>query len=528
MRTRSNGAVWTMVMMVLGVLVSSGAETGKPRPNIVIILADDLGYGDLGCYGATKIQTPHLDRLAREGMRFTDAHSPAAVCSPSRYGLLMGEYPFRNPMFARGVLGPYHPLGIDPKRTNIASLLKRNGYSTGAFGKWHLGLGEDPVTDYNRPVKPGPLEIGFGECFIGPSDSFYLEGHRVIDFDPEGPFSWEETAAAKGVKDFRVGVTKQFFLMRGGGKALAASKPECDQRFTRKAVEFIERHAAGPFLLYLATNAVHVPVIVDPLYQGKSQCGPYGDYVMELDARVGEVLAALDRLGIADNTFVFFSSDNGGTYESRPNQDAFAHGHRLNGRLLGQKTDIWEAGHRVPWIVRWPGLVKPGTQSDVLVSLLDVMATLAEMLQIALPDQAGPDSYSFLHALTGSPSMYPRRESLVYQGSSFGRDADAAMLGLREGNWVYLPGQGSDGISLPSEAEKNRWEARGLGFSRLGFVHSDYTPEGRLRAGAPPAQLYDLSTDLGQSTNVHRANPERVAQMAMALEKIVRGRRTRP
>ncbi len=491
--------------------VDSRKARGIQKPNIVIILADDLGYSDAGCYGATKIKTPAIDRLAVEGMLFTDAHSPSAACSPSRYGLLTGEYPLRNPMFCSGVLGVYQPLGIGTDQMTIASLVKSQGYAAGAFGKWHVGLGSDPLTDYNGEVKPGPMEIGFSENYIEPGNlegNLYLDGHHVVNANPADPFKWNPTEFGKTVTNFRQGITKVLMTLEGGEKARIAKKPDCSRVFTEKAVDFISRHTDQPFLLYLAPNNVHLKILPGQDFVGKSDCGLYGDYVVELDWMVGEVLDALDDNGLTENTIVLFTSDNGGIYFSSPNADAFARGHRINGNFLGQKLDIWEGGHRVPFLVRWPGNVEPGTTSDALVSLVDIMATTGEILGVELPDEAGPDSFSFLHALTGSEEKGEVRNTIVYQALD-------GVLAARQGSWVLIPAQGNGNTSFDGEHIMEFFA--GLG---LGVVHSDYTSEGVLKPDAPPGQLYDLAADPFQTTNLYREYPEKVKELTALLEQI--------
>jgi len=499
-----------------GALLAAGATAfsasgesakAKDRPNVVIILADDLGYTDTGCYGAEKIQTPNIDRLAKEGMRFTDAHSPAAVCSPSRYGLLTGQYPFRNPAFAEEVLHPGAPLGIGLDQTTLGTLAKSQGYITGAIGKWHVGIGMPPVPDYNGEIKGSPADVGFDECLIDPCNlagAILIENRHVVNADPSDPFHWEK------IKNPR-----EHLALRGGEKARNAKKPAVTGLFTDAAVSFIDRHRSTPFLLYFTPNNVHVAIKPGTPFIGKSGCGLYGDYVMELDWMVGRVLAALDRNGLADKTLVVFTSDNGGAYYKPENAKAHALGHLVNGNLLGQKTDLWEGGHRVPLIARWPGKVRTGTVSDAQVSLVDVMATLADMWHVPLPAGAGPDSFSFLYALTGSTPPATRRETQVYQGFEEGR------LAIRQGPWVLIPGQGSDGVTLKGGHGM-------MSFAELGFVNSDYTAAGKLKPGAPPGQLYDLSSDLSQTKNLYTQYPERVTELSALFEKIRREPASRP
>lgn len=484
---------------------------GADLPNIVIILADDLGYGDLSCYGATKVNTPNIDRLANEGMLFTDAYSPSSVCSPSRYGLLTGEYPMRHPMFSGGgVLGIYHPLSIDTAQTTIASLAKTKGYVTSVIGKWHIGLGDDPVTDYNGEVRPGPLEIGFDECFIEPGNlegELFIEGHHVVGKDPDDPFYWELTEAGKGIENFRVGVFKQLMILRGGENARKAKTQECTPVFTKRAVDFIHRNSDQPFLLYFAPNNVHICNLPGNDFIGKSELGIYGDYLLELDWLVGEVLSALDSTGLKNNTLIIFTSDNGGAYYKPHNAEAYQRGHKINAGFIGQKTDIWQGGHRIPFIVRWPALVKPGTTSDALISLVDIPATLAEAIDVSLQENDAPDSHSFLYAMRGLSASEYGRKSLVFQSWQ------TSMLGLRMDSWVYIDGQGSDGVTLQNLP---RW----MTFADLGHTNTDITPEGEIRPDAPPGQLYDLKTDLLQSNNLYHNHPEKVEEMKIKLEKI--------
>lgn len=488
---------------MVGKLPASDVQRPE-KPNIVIILADDLGYTDTACYGAAKVKTPNIDRLAKEGMRFTDAHSPAAVCSPSRYSLLTGEYPFRNPAVSERVMGLFDPLAIASGKETIASLAKRQGYTTGIIGKWHAGMGrlevdqDTPPPGFNGVIEGGPLDVGFDECLTGIAAGIthgvLIENGRILNADPADPLEWE-------LKNNR-------WRLSGGEKARVFDKPNDVPVITQRAVEFIGQQRDKPFLLCFTPFNVHTPIRPGAEFSGKSDCGPYGDFIMELDWMVGQVLDALDRCGLTDNTLVLFSSDNGGGYYKPEVEEAFDRGHRVNGNLLGQKTDIWEGGHRVPFIVRWPGKAQPGAISDALVSLTDVMGTLAELWEMPLSGNAASDSVSFLPVLSGeSPAA---RESLVYQGFETGLTA------LRQGPWVYIPAQGSDGHTTNAGKKKGHM----MSFADLGFVNSDYTPDGKLKAGAPPGQLYNLAEDLSQQRNLHENDPERIAQMKARLEEI--------
>ncbi|MFZ5830154.1 MAG: sulfatase family protein, partial [Planctomycetota bacterium] len=413
----------------------AGMAFAEEKPNIVIILADDLGYTDTSCYGAEKVKTPNIDRLAAEGMRFTDAHSPAAVCSPSRYSLLTGEYPFRNPAVSERVIGLFDPLAIAPGQATIASLARAKGYTTGIVGKWHVGMGrvegdqDTPPPDFNGVIEGGPLDVGFDQCLTGiaagVTHGVLVENGRIFNADPADPFQWK--------------LKQNRWRLSGGEKARVYDKPNDVPVITRRAVEFIERHREKPFMLCFTPFNVHVPIRPGAEFADRSDCGPYGDFIVEIDWMVGQVLDALDRRGLAKNTLVLFSSDNGGGYYKPEVEEAMKRGHRVNGNLLGQKTDIWEGGHRVPFIVRWPGKVQPGTTSDALVSLTDVMATLAGLWDAPIAGHAVGDSVSFLPVLSGESKT--ARESMVYQGFETGLTA------LRKGPWVYVPAQGSDGYS---------------------------------------------------------------------------------
>ena len=344
--------LFTAVLLVpLATIRAAERPTASPgsktqTPNIVYILADDLGYGDVGCYGATKIKTPNIDRLAREGRVFTDAHACSAVCSPSRYGLMTGEYPFR--------IGCYGPLMwrggliVDPARLTIASLLKQHGYATACVGKWHLGFGvEQP--DWNGELKPGPLEVGFDYYFGLPVVSshppfVYVENHRVVGLDPNDPIVFGGQAETDPFPEkFNNGIA--------GGRAAHAlyHDEEAAATWAKKSTEWLRQNQDRPFFLYLATTAIHHPFTPAARFKGTSQAGPYGDYVHELDWTIGEILNTLDELKLRDNTLVIVTSDNGGMLNGG-GKTAWQAGHRLNGELLGFKFGAWEGGHRVPSI----------------------------------------------------------------------------------------------------------------------------------------------------------------------------------
>jgi arylsulfatase A-like enzyme len=434
----------TLVIAVVCVM----ARAADP-PNIVLIYADDVGYGDLSCYGATRVRTPNLDRLAAAGLRFTDGHSAAATCTPSRYAMLTGEYPWRKP--GTGILpGDAAPI-IAADRVTLASLLKQAGYATAVVGKWHLGLGQGPEkTDWNGRISPGPMDIGFDECFIVPATGdrvpcVYVENDRVFGAEPNDPIRVSYRQPVDGGPTGRdrpdllrvhpshghdqsiVNGISRIGYMSGGAKARWVDEDMADV-LTARAVSFIERRRDHRFFLYFATHAIHVPRTPHQRFVGQSGMGPRGDALVELDACVGAILQALDQYGLADNTLVMFTSDNGPVVDDGYRDDAeeLLGDHRPAGPWRGKKSTAFEGGTRVPWIVRWPARIKPGT-SAALVSQVDLPATFAALAAVHLPDEAAPDSINTLPALLGeSPSG---REHLVEA---------ARILAVRQGPWKLI------------------------------------------------------------------------------------------
>tara|TARA_R110000850_G_scaffold17996_50_gene54722 strand:- start:1295 stop:2878 length:1584 start_codon:yes stop_codon:yes gene_type:complete len=484
-------------------------------PNVVVIFADDLGYGDLSCYGASKLSTPNIDRLAAEGRRFTDAHSASAVCTPSRYGLMTGRYPFRKglskPVFLRT------GLVVDPDRTTVADVMKRAGYSTACIGKWHLGFG-DKAPNWNGDLKPGPLELGFdyyyGVPIVNSHPPFvYVEDYRVVGLVPEDPFVFGQPAKTQEI--FEKMGTNQI----GGADAAHALYDDyaVGTHLVAKSVEWIENNSDRPFFLYLATTNIHHPFTPAKQFQGTSDCGLYGDFVHELDWIVGSVIEALEEQEIAENTLVIFTSDNGGMFNVG-GQNAWDSGHHLNGELLGFKFGAWEGGHRIPFIARWPGKIEAGSVSDQLISNVDMLSTLAALTGQDLQTDEGPDSFNILPALIG-PDVEPIRNHLVI-GASKGTH-----LTFRQGEWVYIGAQGSGGFT----AAKRGAHAFGgpAAITYAGRENSDVV-DGKLRADAPPAQLYNLSYDRPQTTNLILEKPERATEMRKRLDEIKVGNATRP
>lgn len=494
------------------------AEPRKPnaKPNIVFILADDVGYGDLGCYGAVKVKTPNIDRLASEGRRFTDAHSASAVCTPSRYALLTGEYPFRKNLW--GPVMNDSPLLISTSTVTVAGLLKQQGYATACFGKWHLGFGSAPRPDWNTELKPGPLELGFDHYYGIPVVSshppfVWVEDRRVVGLDPADPLVYGGTPPTQSYPEK--------MLAPGMSGAKAAHDLYRDDQLgtslTEKAVTWIRSHQDEPFFLFFSTPHVHHPFTPAKRFVGTSSCGPYGDFLHEFDWMVGELLRTLDETGLRDNTLVVVTSDNGGMLNGT-GQQAWQAGHRLNGNLLGFKFDAWEGGHRVPFIARWPGHVAAGSTSDQLICHVDMLATFAAITGQALPDDAGADSFNVLPTLVDN-SAKPVRDHVVLA------PLEATHLALRDGPWVYIGARGGGGFNATQPGEHRLGGPSALRFT--GEVNSDVV-DGKIKPDAPQEQLYDLANDPAQTKNLAAARPEIVKEMRDELAAIRSKPRSRP
>ncbi len=491
-------------------IIASSCENAKENPpNIIFIFADDLGYGDLGCYGATKVQTPNIDQLAREGRLFTDAHSSSAVCSPSRYGLLTGTYPLRRNFW--GPIPTGTALTIDTSQATIASLLKSSGYTTACIGKWHLGFGID-TADWNAELKPGPLELGFDYYFGIPQVNsgppfVYVENHRVVGYDPADPFVWGERSVteewpAKGWQYKLGGARKAHMLYKD---------QEIGTTLKNKAIEWMEQvHGEDenkPFFLYLATTNIHHPFTPAPEFNGSSECGRYGDFIHELDWIVGEVLGALDEMEVSGNSLVILTSDNGGML-NWAGQDAWEAGHRLNGDLLGFKFGAWEGGHRIPFIARWPGKIPAGTRSDQLMSHVDMLATFSAITGKPMENDENSDSYNLLPALTGNPASMIRDHLIISPNSP-------DHLVVRKDKWVYIPAQDEGGFPQKNKGDHALGGAAALAFT--GQENSDVI-NGVIKADAPPAQLYDLSVDPSQKFNLYFEYPLIVKELEGVLD----------
>ncbi len=476
----------TLVVTALCLLPACGAQEQKKRPpNLVIVLADDMGIGDPACYNSqSKIATPYIDKLAKQGMRFTDMHSPSAVCSPTRYGLLTGRYCWRGSL-KKSVCFGYDPLLIERGRLTLASLLKQLDYITAVIGKWHLGLGGDPKADYSKALKPGPNQIGF-DYFLGFPAALDMKPYVIVENDRAlAP----PTAVMPGSLSQRYGGAGEW---EPGPCAPGFKHVEVQPRFAAKAVEFIgQQKKDKPFFLYFPLVGPHSPWVATPEFRGKSKAGPYGDYVQQLDATLGQIMKALDDGGHSDNTLLLFASDNGADWLPEEIQ---IFKHKANADWRGQKGDIWEGGHRIPFIARWPGKIQPASTSDETLCLADVMATVANIVDAKLPDDAAEDSFNFLPILLGEKPARPIRDSLIYH-SFYGT------FGIRQGPWVLTPALGSAGFTKPAQVLP--------------------------APGGPEGQLYNLKDDPGQTKNLWLAQPAEVRRLTDLLEKAKKDGRTR-
>lgn len=511
-----------MIFAVAGIMAIAcsgfGAASAKPsRPNVVIIYGDDVGFGDVGAYGSKMIPTPNIDRLAAEGLLFTDGHCAAATCTPSRFSMLTGVHGFRHN--AR-VLPPNAPLLIPTDIMTLPKLFNKAGYHTGVVGKWHLGIG-DGVTpvDWNGDVKPGPLEVGFKSSFLLPSTNdrvpcVYVRNHRVVNLDPTDPLyvgNTPEEANRPGSTKYPDGKKDRSAMtyypsthghdnsiingigrigyMAGGKSALWNDETMADV-FVNEAKAYIAAHKDEPFFLYFASQDIHVPRAPHPRFRGKTKLGLRGDAMVQFDWSTGEIMKALEEHGLTENTIVIFSSDNGPVYDDgyadgstvHCSSEEKDHGHDGSGIWRGGKYQIYEGGTRVPLIVRWPVRIRPGT-SDALVNQIDLLGSFAELLGVELADSEAIDSCNTLAAFLGTDPM--GREYMIEE--SFG-------LALRHGEWKYI------GPAEPT------W------------------PTGR-----PPIKpaLYNLKADPGETTNLIEDHPERAGDMAKKLDAMVKAAKTR-
>lgn len=516
-------------LFLLELLVSS--VHGADKPNILFILSDDLGYGDVGVYNPnSKVPTPNLDRLAAEGMRFTDAHSPSTVCTPTRYSVMTGRMAFRL-NYAGVFTGVGGPCLITPDRLTLPEMLKQEGYSTAMFGKWHIGMtfythanrpvyeedlsamDETPegrllkgnalvnLVDFTKRIDGGPLDHGF-EQFFGtaccPTTDWlyaFIDGDRIpvppieqLDRQKEGlpvhPYS----------QDNRLGMLAPNFDLEA-----------VDELFLQKSISFLKNHVREkpekPFFLFHSTQAVHLPSFASDAFKGKTDAGPHGDFIFQLDHTVGQLLKTLDDLGVTENTLIIFTSDNGPEVPSVVNmRKDYQHDGAAPWR--GMKRDQWEGGHRIPFIARWPGKIKPGSTSDQTICLTDAMATCAAILGYKLPQDAAEDSFNILPLLLGEDGGKPIRPFTLHQTIRLA-------LAIRVGKWKYLDHQNSGG---------NIYETRD-------HLRPYILPE---KAPDAPGQLYNLDEDPGETTNLYYKHPDIVRMLKALLDASVDSGRSAP
>ncbi len=494
--------------LLVSLLTINAAAAVKPaaKPNIVVILADDLGYGDVGCYGATAVQTPNIDRLAREGLRFTNGYCTSATCTPSRYSLMTGEYAFRKS--GTGILPGDAAMIIQPGRTTVPSVLQLAGYRTAAVGKWHLGLGDKskPI-DWNGEITPGPCEVGFDYSFIMAATGdrapcVYVKNHRVVGLVSEDPISVSYKEAYPGEptgKDNREGLKMDWTeghnnavingigrigFMKGGKAALWKDEDMADV-FTKEAIDFIDREKSHPFFLYFATHDIHVPRIPNPRFVGKTSMGARGDAIAEFDDSVGRILQKLDDLHLTENTLVILSSDNGPVLDDGYNDQANEKlgEHKPAGPLRGGKYGPFEGGTRVPFVTRWPGRIQPGV-SDAIVSQVDFLASFASLAGHKPDGTTAPDSTNMLAAFLGETKA-GRQNVLEYSNK----------VAIREGHWKLVqPGKYRDQL--------NRWNKVEV---------------------TGPGWLFDLDSDVGESKDVAAEHPDVVKALNARMDTLLGG-----
>jgi len=497
--------------------VAQAAEAASPaRPNIVLIVADDLGYGDLGSYGATRVRTPHLDRLAAEGVRFTAGYAPSSTCTPTRYSFFTGEYAWRQSAKRTGILPGDAPLSIEPGRLTLPEALRRAGFVTGAVGKWHLGLGDGrtPV-DFNGRIAPGPREVGFDYSHIIPATvdrvpSVWIENHHVVGLDPADPIkvSYERDFGAEptGLSHPELlrqradrqhsdtiinGISRIGFMQ--GGKSARFKDEELTSTVVGKSVQFLEKNSDRPFFLYVGLFEPHVPRVSEPPFVGTSELGVRGEVIQQMDWAAGEIMKALDRLKLAENTLVLFTSDNGpvlfdGYFDgaAEANKD-----HRPAGELRGWKYLVYEGGCRVPLIARWPARINPRV-SDQIFSLVDLPATLSRLAGARISPEESPDSLDLSPVLLGETAANLRDHTVLHGISD--------TLALRVGDWKYIPAtvQGT---------------ATGVG-------GANPTDQRFVPNRIPSPLLFNLRDDPGEKSNVIERFPEKAAEMQRKLKAI--------
>ncbi len=476
------------------------------KPNIIVIMADDLGYGDVSCYGATRLHTPNIDRLAAEGLRFTSGYCSASTCTPTRFSFLTGTYAFRQN--GTGIAAPNNPAIIQPGTETVASLMKQAGYRTAVIGKWHLGLGGENGPEWNGDLKPGPLEIGFDKCFLLPTTNdrvpqVYVENHRVKNLDPKDPL-W--VGNKKPSPDHPTGITHRNTLKLDwshghngtihngisrigfytGGHAARFRDEDLSDQWVKQSTKWMEDNKDHPFFLFFASHSIHVPRMPHERFQGKTPLGFRGDAILELDWCVGELMKTLKRLDLEKNTLIVFCSDNGPVQDDGYKDQAVEKlgDHKSAGPYSGGKYTIQEGGTRTPFITHWPGTISPGV-SDEMVCTVDLAGSFAAMTGVKLPSDACLDSFNVIGALLGEKGAQGRK-SLIEQDNG-----QRGNFGFREGHWKL-----------------QRKSAR--------------------RQTKPQLTLYNLADDPGEHKNILDQHPEIAKRLSQELNQAIKANRTRP
>ncbi len=520
MRIRVSPAVLCLLLL----LALSGPAKGDKaaqqparKPNIVVIMADDLGYGDVSCYGAASIQTPNIDRLASEGIRFTQGYCSASTCTPTRYSFLTGNYAFRAK--GTGIAPPNAPAIIKPGTETIASLLQQGGYRTAVVGKWHLGLGGESGPAWNDELKPGPLEIGFDSCFLLPTTNdrvpqVYVEDHRVLNLDPSDPL-W--VGNKRPSMDHPTGKTHRDTLKMDwshghnstihngisrigfytGGHAARFRDEDLADKWVEKSREFIAENRDKPFFLFFASHDVHVPRMPHERFHGKSAMGFRGDSILQLDWCVGELMEMLDEMSLSENTLVVFCSDNGPVMDDGYKDGALEKvgQHRAGGSFTGGKYSIYEGGTRTPFIARWKGAIQPSV-SEKVVCTIDLPTSVAKLTEQPIPDQTFTDSIDVLDALLGKPNAAGRDHLVVQDNGHTGS------FGLRSGDWKL------------HRYDKNK--------SRNVVVEQELR-----KVRVPNFQLFNLADDPAEQNNILGEHPDVAQRMKDQLRQIIASGRTR-
>ncbi len=473
-----------LLVLLAGKFLLGGMGYAAERPNIVLILADDVGWGDAGCYGGTLVKTPNIDRLAREGRRFENGYASAAVCTPTRYSLITGQYSWRRSGAGlnKGVSNGESSLLIPTGMATAPGLLQKAGYRTALIGKWHLGFGE-AKPDYNKELRPGPLEIGFHEFFGIPATNdrmptVFVRDYKVQGLDPADPIqiTYDKTVAKdQGLSNWAAGRNR--IGWGKGGKAAWWKDAEISETLTKECVQFIERSKDQSFFLLYAPHNVHAPAIPGKRFAESSGLTPRVDMLQELDASIGQLLQTLDRLNLAKNTLILYSSDNGAYLNDEK-------GHSPTGAFRGKKSQLWEGGLRVPFIVRWPARIQPGVSTDI-VSTLDMPATVCASAGISLPKGALPDSHNLVPGLMGEAGAAKRQDIILMSGNGH--------LAIRKGDFKYLP----------DLAVADGWYGGGK----------------KKPGSAPRPALYNLSNDPGEKNNLIEQLPAEAKSLAELLEK---------